>query len=59
MYISTVNISQTVTDGANIAISNKEKVARGLYIGYLYLELTHSKDQAQGHANFDRISRKW
>ena len=33
MYISTVNISQTVTNSAGIAIVNKSKVAYGLSIG--------------------------
>ena len=32
MYSSTVNISQIVTDRANIAIANKQKVAYGLTI---------------------------
>ena len=53
MHISTVNISQTVTNRKNIAIANKYEVAYGISIGILHLTLDHSKGQGQGHAHFD------
>ena len=43
-------ISQTVTDGTNIAIANKYEVAYDLSIGIL--TLSHSKGQDQGQAHF-------
>ena len=51
MNISTVNISQTVTDIKSIAIANQYKVAYGLSIGIFTFDLTQFKGQV--HANFD------
>ena len=39
MYISIVNISQTVTDTTNIAIANEYKVVYGLSIGTFTFDL--------------------
>ena len=46
MHISTTIISQIVTDKTNIALTNKYKVAYGLFIAYLHLTLVHSKGQS-------------
>ena len=51
MHISTVNISQMVTDRASIAIANTE-VAYGLSSGILTFDLGPFKGQVQGHAHF-------
>ena len=59
MPISTVNVSQIVTDRVHIAIANKYKVAYGFPLAYLHLTLVCSKVQGQGHAHFELVSCKW
>ena len=53
MRISTVNISQTVTDRINIIIAITQKSSIGFRLVYLHLTLCHSNGHGQGHANFD------
>ena len=43
MHISTKNISQTVTDMANIAIAKNRKLHTAFSFTYLHLTLTHYK----------------
>ena len=45
-----VNISQTVTDRANINIATSRKSHIAFPMAYSYLTLTHSKGHVQGHA---------
>ena len=44
-------------------LPTNRKLHKAFPLGYLYLTLTHSKSQGQGHANFDRsnvaISNKY
>ena len=53
MHIVTVNISQTVTDRANIAIATNKKSHTAFLLEHLYMTLAHSKGQGQGYAHFD------
>ena len=45
MHISTVNISQTVTDNVNIATATNRKSLAGFRLAYLNLTLACSKGQ--------------
>ena len=48
-----MNILQTVTYKASIAIAKHSKSHVVFRLAYLHLTLANSKDQCQGHAHFD------
>ena len=58
MHISTVNISQTVTDKQTLPSATNRKSHVGCRLTDLHLTVVHSNGQGQGHLAVGTVSRK-